>query len=81
MGAVAVHPDPDAIMDAAPEGAIELFHGYTLLRHPAACAAGLATLDIYRNDGLFEPARRSQPTYRRDLLASDHPPCVCASTG
>ncbi len=33
---------------------IELFHGYTYSGHPVAAAAALATLDIYRDDGLFE---------------------------
>jgi beta-alanine--pyruvate transaminase len=37
-------------------GGIELFHGYTYSGHPLAAAAGLATLDIYRNEGLFERA-------------------------
>jgi beta-alanine--pyruvate transaminase len=53
MGAVfasrAVH---DALM-TGPAHAIELFHGYTYSGHPAACAAGLATLDIYAEEGLF----------------------------
>ena len=35
---------------------IELFHGYTYSAHPVACAAGLATLDIYKEEGLFERA-------------------------
>jgi len=33
---------------------IELFHGYTYSGHPVAAAAALATLDIYRDDSLFE---------------------------
>ena len=37
--------------------AIELFHGYTYSGHPVACAAGLATLDIYEREGLFDPRR------------------------
>ena len=41
MGAVAVRDDIyDTVVDAAPEGAVELFHGYTYSGHPAACAAG-----------------------------------------
>jgi beta-alanine--pyruvate transaminase len=36
-----------------PETAMELFHGYTYSGHPAACAAGLATLGIYRREGLL----------------------------
>ena len=39
-----------------PEGAIELFHGYTYSGHPLACAAALATLDIYAGENLFEKA-------------------------
>ena len=55
MGAVAISARiHDAIMAAAPEGAIEFFHGYTYSGHPGPCAAALATLDIYRNEGLFE---------------------------
>ena len=45
----------DALMQG-PEHVIELFHGYTYSGHPAACAAGLATLDIYAREGLFERA-------------------------
>jgi beta-alanine--pyruvate transaminase len=46
----------DAFMKG-PEHVIELFHGYTYSAHPLACAAGLATLDLYREEGLFERAR------------------------
>lgn len=57
MGAVVVNDFIyDTITQAAPEGAIELFHGYTYSAHPAACAAGIATLDIYENEKLFERA-------------------------
>jgi beta-alanine--pyruvate transaminase len=56
MGAVlttaAVH---DAFMDG-PEHMIELFHGYTYSGNPIASAAGIATLDTYREEGLFERA-------------------------
>ena len=56
MGGVLVR---DTIHDAfmtGPEYAVELFHGYTYSAHPLACAAGLATLDIYRDEKLFERA-------------------------
>ena len=45
----------DAMMDG-PANAIELFHGYTYSAHPVACAAGLATLDIYAREGLLTRA-------------------------
>jgi beta-alanine--pyruvate transaminase len=45
----------DAMMHG-PENVIELFHGYTYSAHPAACAAALATLDIYEREGLLTRA-------------------------
>ncbi len=56
MGAVAVKRElHDAVIDSAP-GGIELFHGYTYSGHPLASAAGLATLDLYSREGLFDRA-------------------------
>ena len=56
MGAVCLHRGIyDAVVDNSPAG-IELFHGYTYSGHPLAAAAGLATLDLYRTEGLFERA-------------------------
>ncbi|MDE2359738.1 MAG: aspartate aminotransferase family protein [Betaproteobacteria bacterium] len=70
MGAVAVSERVhDTIMGAAQEGAIEFFHGYTYSGHPAACAAGLATLDIYRDEGLFERARSLAPYFQEAVFS------------
>jgi len=56
MGGVIVRKHVyDAFMNG-PEHVIELFHGYTYSAHPMAVAAGLATLDVYRDEGLFERA-------------------------
>lgn len=58
MGAVFVQGFiHDAFMQG-PEGAIELFHGYTYSGHPAACAAGMATLEIYERDDLLTRGAR-----------------------
>jgi beta-alanine--pyruvate transaminase len=46
-----------------PEQAIELFHGYTYSAHPLACAAALATLDLYRDERLFERAAKLEPVF------------------
>ncbi len=43
----------DAFMHG-PEHLPELFHGYTYSAHPLACAASMATLDIYQEEGLFQ---------------------------
>jgi beta-alanine--pyruvate transaminase len=58
----------DAFMDA-PAGSIELFHGYTYSGHPIASAAALATLDVYKSEGLFERARDLIP-YWEDAVHS-----------
>jgi beta-alanine--pyruvate transaminase len=52
----------DAFMKG-PEHVIELFHGYTYSAHPLACAAGLAALDLYRAEGLFERARKLEKAW------------------
>jgi beta-alanine--pyruvate transaminase len=63
MGAVAVRRGIyDAVVETAP-GGIELFHGYTYSGHPLATAAGLATLDVYRTDSLFDRAKALAPTW------------------
>ncbi|NNF78117.1 MAG: aminotransferase class III-fold pyridoxal phosphate-dependent enzyme [Rhizobiales bacterium] len=57
MGAVAVQDFVyDGVMNASPDAAIEFFHGYTYSGHPAACAAGVATQQIYVDENLFEKA-------------------------
>ncbi|HEY9675318.1 MAG TPA: aspartate aminotransferase family protein [Waterburya sp.] len=57
MGAVFVRKGIyDAFMEASAENAIELFHGYTYSGHPLACAAAMATLDVYEEEGLFAHA-------------------------
>ncbi len=61
-GVVARNPIYDAFM-RGPEQSIELFHGYTYSAHPLACAAGLATLDLYRDEKLFERARALEPAW------------------
>jgi beta-alanine--pyruvate transaminase len=50
----------DAFM-GGPLQAIELFHGYTYSAHPLACAAGIAALQLYRDEALFERARAKAP--------------------
>jgi beta-alanine--pyruvate transaminase len=52
----------DAFMQG-PDSAIELFHGYTYSAHPAACAAALATLDIYAKEGLLTRAATLAPQW------------------
>lgn len=61
-GVVARKHVHDAFM-TGPEHVVELFHGYTYSAHPLACAAGLATLDLYRDEGLFERSKALEPVW------------------
>lgn len=63
MGGVLVRKGIHDAFMKGPEKTIELFHGYTYSAHPLACAAALATLDIYRDEGLFERAKALEPVW------------------
>ena len=52
----------DAFMKG-PEHVVEFAHGYTYSAHPLAVAAGIATLDLYREEGLFERAKTLEPVW------------------
>jgi beta-alanine--pyruvate transaminase len=61
----------DGIYEAfmrGPEHAIELFHGYTYSAHPLACAAGLATLELYRDEKLFARAKVLEPYFAEAVM-------------
>ena len=63
MGGVAVRAGIHDAVVSGPEHLIELFHGYTYSGHPLACAAGLAALGIYRDEGLFDRAAELAPHF------------------
>ena len=64
MGAVAARQDIyDDITDAGPAQGVEFFHGYTYSAHPAACAAGLAMMDIFASERLIERAAATSPRF------------------
>jgi len=69
MGAVFVSEEVHAAFMQGPEGAIELFHGYTYTGHPLACAAALATLDTYAEEGLLTRARELEQHWEDGLHA------------
>ncbi|MGI4859739.1 MAG: aspartate aminotransferase family protein, partial [Janthinobacterium lividum] len=77
MGAVAAHRTiHDTIVDGSSPNAIELFHGYTYSAHPAAAAACIATLDLYRSEGLFERAAGLAPFFEKTVHALRDAPFV-----
>jgi len=63
MGGVVVRKGIHDAFMRGPEHVIELFHGYTYSAHPLACAAGLAALDLYRDEKLFERSKKLEPKW------------------
>lgn len=69
MGGTIVRDDIYETMMTGPDNMIELFHGYTYSGHPLAAAAGLAALETYEEEGLFERAAELED-YWADAVAS-----------
>lgn len=61
MGAVAASESIYDTFMTGPDHMVELFHGYTYSAHPMACAAGIATLDVYKEEKLFERVAELEP--------------------
>jgi beta-alanine--pyruvate transaminase len=79
MGAVAVSPEiyQTFMANGGPDYMVEFPHGYTYSGHPVACAAALATLDIFVNDGLAEQAARKAVVLEEAIHAlANHPHVV-----
>ena len=70
MGAVACKEEIyDAMMDASPKGAIELFHGYTYSGIPIAVAAALAVQDIFEKEDIFNRVKELSPYFQKGLFS------------
>ncbi len=79
MAAVAVHRDiHHAIVEDSPNprSSNEFFHGYTWSAHPAACAAAIATIDIYENERLFERANQMSAYFLEAIFSLKGIPVV-----
>jgi beta-alanine--pyruvate transaminase len=74
MGAVLAQGKIHDALMTGPEQMIELFHGYTYSGHPLACAAGLACLEIYEEEGTFQQARELEGHFEEAIHSlADHP--------
>jgi len=70
MGAVACKEEIyNTIVDNAPKGAIELFHGYTYSAIPVAVAAGLAVQNIIEKDDIFNRVKELVPYYQKAIFS------------
>ncbi|WP_234051457.1 MULTISPECIES: aspartate aminotransferase family protein [unclassified Xanthobacter] len=69
MGAVFVKRGVHDALMTGPENAIELFHGYTYSGHPVACAAGIATLEVYAEEKLLTRGGELSETWQETMRA------------
>ena len=69
MGGVLANSQIRAAFRDGPDTLPDLFHGYTYSGHPLACAAAIATLDTYRDDGIFAHAEAMSGPWE-DMLHS-----------
>ncbi len=76
MGGALVSTDIYETFMTGPENMIEFFHGYTYSGHPLAAAAGLAALDVYKSEGLFDRAAELAPEFEAALHALRDAPHV-----
>jgi len=67
MGAVLATAEVHDAFMTGPEHMIELFHGYTYSGSPIASAAAIATLETYREEGLFERCAEIAPYWQEAL--------------
>ena len=77
MGAVLVRDEIYEAFMQGPAHLIELFHGYTYSGHPVAAAAGIACMDIYQEEGIFQQARELESIFEEAIHAlAEHPKVI-----
>ncbi len=82
MAAVAVKDEiQQTILEATPVGGVEFYHGYTYSAHPAACAAGLATLKIFREEDTFGRVKTLTPAFLEQVGSFKGMPGVVDTRG
>jgi len=70
MGVVACKDEMyDAVMDASPMGAVELFHGYTYSGIPVSVAAALAVQDIFEKEDIFNRVKELVPYFQKSIFS------------
>ncbi|MES1989392.1 MAG: aspartate aminotransferase family protein [Pseudomonadota bacterium] len=72
MGGAVVRKHIYEAFQTGPDHLIDLFHGYTYSGHPLAAAAGIATLDLYQRENLFERAREMEPVFAEAIMSLKH---------
>ncbi len=77
MGVVAARESIyDTIVNSTPDGAIELFHGYTYSGIPIAVAAALAVQDIFEKEDIFNRVKGMSPYFQDSLHSLKDLDCI-----
>ena len=77
MGVVAARESIyDTIVNSTPDGAIELFHGYTYSGIPIAVAAALAVQDIFEKEDIFNRVKEMSPYFQDSLHSLRDLDCI-----
>ena len=77
MGVVAFKEEIyNAVMDASPEGTVELFHGYTYSGIPVSVAAALAVQEIFEKEDIFKRTKEMSPYFQKGLFSLKDLDCV-----
>ncbi len=77
MGVVAFKEEIyNSIMDASPDGTVELFHGYTYSGIPVSVAAALAVQEIFEKEDIFKRAKEMSPYFQKGLFSLKDLDCV-----
>ena len=76
LSGVMVRAPIHAALMTGPRHIVELFHGHTYSGHPLGVAAGLATLDVYRDDQLFERAQSLEAPFADIMMSLKTAPYV-----
>ena len=77
MGVVAFKEEIyDTVMDASPDGTVELFHGYTYSGIPVSVAAALAVQEIFEKEDIFKRAKEMSPYFQKGIFSLKDLDCV-----
>ena len=77
MGVVAVREKIyQSVMDASPDGAVELFHGYTYSGIPVAVSAAIAVQKIFEKEDIFNRVKNLSKYFEEGLHSLKDLSCI-----
>ncbi len=76
LGGVVLSKEIYTAFEQEADHGIDIFHGHTYSGHPMAMAAGLAVLNHYRDENLFERSKAMEPVLAAAVHALERDPHV-----